>query len=238
MNVINPFSDPEFKKSILSKEGKKAKSSSSDLDTYEIIQPDSDTSKGFRDIISSAPQLPKSAKNIILDASAMALTEKEAKAAEMNLALNDVFTQYNKTYGTDLQIDFSNLSNTLVNVSDPKTRQTLELYVSEVFKSIRPVLLLHLISKLSIALDYVLDPKRMFDTNQLSIPDLFLIIEKLQLYIENLNSLMKTTTIENSDQILKKISEEKNDDAMNSPESKKAVEEFMSLFMRDSGIKE
>jgi hypothetical protein len=152
--------------------------------------------------------------------------------------LNDVFTQYNKTYGTDLQIDFSNLSNTLVNVSVPKTRQTLELYVSEVFKSIRPVLLLHLISKLSIALDYVLDPKRMFDTNQLSIPDLFLIIEKLQLYIENLNGLMKTTTIENSDQILKKLAEEKNDDAMNSPESKKAVEEFMNLFMRDSGIKE
>lgn len=237
MEVINPFSDPEFKKSILSKEGKKAKTSS-DFDSYEIIQPDSDTSENLKKIITSAPALPKQAKNIILDASAMALNEKEAKAAEMNLALNDVFTQYNKTYGTDLQIDFSNLSNTLVNVSDPKTRQTLELYVSEVFKSIRPVLLLHLISKLSIALDYVLDPKRMFDTNQLSIPDLFLIIEKLQLYIENLNGLMKTTTIENSDQILKKISEEKNDDAMNSPESKKAVEEFMSLFMKDSGIKE
>lgn len=237
MEVINPFSDPEFKKSILNKEGKKAKTTSN-LDTYEIIQPDLDTSENLKRIITSAPVLPKQAKNIILDASALALNEKETKAAEMNLALNDVFTQYNKTYGTDLQIDFSNLSNTLINVADPKTRQTLELYVSEVFKSIRPVLLLHLISKLSIALDYVLDPKRMFDTNQLSIPDLFLIIEKLQLYIENLNGLMKTTTIENSDQILKKLSEEQNDEAMNSPESKKAVEEFMNLFMRDSGIKE
>ena len=194
MEVINPFSDPEFKKSILGKEGKKAKTTS-DLDTYEILQPDSDTSDNLKKIITSAPVLPKQAKNIILDASALALNEKEAKAAEMNLALNDVFTQYNKTYGTDLQIDFSNLSNTLINVADPKTRQTLELYVSEVFKSIRPVLLLHLISKLSIALDYVLDPKRMFDTNQLSIPDLFLIIEKLQLYIENLNGLMKTRII-------------------------------------------
>ena len=142
MNVINPFSDPEFKKSILGKEGKKAKTSS-DFSDIEIIQPDSETSKDLRSMITSAPQLPKSAKNIILDASALSLSEKEAKAAEMNLALNDVFTQYNKTYGTDLQIDFSNLSNTLVNVSDPKTRQTLELYVSEVFKSIRPVLLLH-----------------------------------------------------------------------------------------------
>ena len=237
MEVINPFSDPEFKKSILSKEGKKAKTSS-DFDSYEIIQPDSDTSENLKKIITSAPVLPKQAKNIILDASAMALNEKEAKAAEMNLALNDVFTQYNKTYGTDLQIDFSNLSNTLVNVSDPKTRQTLELYVSEVFKSIRPVLLLHLISRLSLIIEHVLDPKRMLDSNQLSIPDMFLITEKLMQYIDQLNELYKTTTIENSDQILKKLAEEKNDDAMNSPESKKAVEEFMNLFMRDSGIKE
>jgi hypothetical protein len=189
-------------------------------------------------MITNAPQLPKSAKNIILDASALSLSEKEAKAAEMNLALNDVFTQYNKTYGTDLQIDFSNLSNTLVNVSDPKTRQTLELYVSEVFKSIRPVLLLHLISRLSLIIEHVLDPKRMLDSNQLSIPDMFLITEKLMQYIDQLNDLYKTTTIENSDQILKKLSEEQNDEAMNSPESKKAVEEFMSLFMKDSGISE
>lgn len=237
MEVINPFSDPEFKKSILGKEGKKVKTPS-DLDTYEILQPDLDTSENLKKIITSAPVLPKQAKNIILDASAMALSEKEAKAAEMNLALNDVFTQYNKTYGTDLQIDFSNLSNTLVNVSDPKTRQTLELYVSEVFKSIRPVLLLHLISRLSLIIEHVLDPKRMLDSNQLSIPDMFLITEKLMQYIDQLNELYKTTTIENSDQILKKLAEEKNDDAMNSPESKKAVEEFMSLFMRDSGIKE
>jgi hypothetical protein len=237
MNAINPFSDPEFKKSILGKEGKKAKTAS-EFDSFEILQPDSDTSKDLRSMITSAPQLPKSAKNIILDASALSLSEKEAKAAEMNLALNDVFTQYNKTYGTDLQIDFSNLSNTLVNVSDPKTRQTLELYVSEVFKSIRPVLLLHLISRLSLIIEHVLDPKRMLDSNQLSIPDMFLITEKLMQYIDQLNDLYKTTTIENSDQILKKLSEEQNDEAMNSPESKKAVEEFMSLFMKDSGISE
>lgn len=237
MEVINPFSDPEFKKSILGKEGKKVKTSSN-LDTYEIIQPDSDTSENLKKMITSAPVLPKQAKNIILDASALSLTEKEAKATEMNLALNDVFTQYNKTYGTDLHIDFSNLSNTLINVADPKTRQTLELYVSEVFKSIRPVLLLHLISRLGLIIEHVLDPKRMLDSNQLSIPDMFLITEKLMQYIDQLNELYKTTTIENSDQILKKLAEEKNDDAMNSPESKKAVEEFMSLFMRDSGIKE
>ena len=235
MEAVNPFNDPEFKKAILGKEGRCGNVSSDD---YEILQPAEDVSNDLKSIITGAPKLPKTAKNLIMDASALAKTEKDAKAAEMNLALNDVFTQYNKTYGTDLQIDFSNLSNTLVNVADPKTRYTLELYVSEVFKSIRPILLLHLISKLSIALDYVLDPKRMFDSSQLSIPDLFLVIEKLQLYIENLNDLMKTSTIDKSDQILKKLAEEKNDEALNSPESKKAVEEFMSLFMKDSGIKE
>lgn len=236
MEAINPFNDPEFKKSILGKEGR---GSFDSADNYEILQPmDDSVSNDLKSIITSAPKLPKTAKNIIMDATALAKSEKDAKAAEMNLALNDVFTQYNKTYGTDLQIDFSNLSNTLVNVADPKTRYTLELYVSEVFKSIRPVLLLHLISRLSLIIEHVLDPKRMLDSNQLSIPDMFLITEKLMQYIEQLNDLYKDTTIDNSDQILRKLSEEKNDEALNSPESKKAVDEFMSLFMKDSGIKE
>ena len=89
--------------------------------------------------------MPKSAKNIITDASVLAKNQKEAKALEMASALNSVFTQYNEKYGTNLSIDFDNLSNTLINVADPDKRRVLELYVSEVFKSIRPVLLLHVI---------------------------------------------------------------------------------------------
>lgn len=66
--------------------------------------------------------------------------------------------------------------------------------------------------------------------------DLFLVIEKLMQYIEQLNSLMETTTIKDSDQILKKLAEQKNNSTIDSPESKQAVDDFMALFRRDSGI--
>lgn len=230
MNIINPFSDPEFKKQILEKEGKV----DDDSNNYEIIA-DEDFSNNLKNIISSAPKIPKTAKNIVLDASAIANNQKDQKALEISLALNEVFTKYNKEYGTDLQIDFSNFSNTLINVSDPKKREILELYVSEVFKSVRPILLLHLINRLALALDYVLDPKRMF-SGELSLPDLFLVIEKLQLYIDNLNQMMSEISIPNSDQILKKLSDENKNNELESEESKKTVEEFMALFKKENGL--
>lgn len=230
MNIVNPFNDPEFKKQILGKEGK----TGSESDDYEIIE-DPDISKELDTIISKAPKIPKTAKNMVLDASAIASNQKEQKALEITSALNSVFTKYNKEYGTDLQIDFSNFSNTLVNVADPKKREVLELYVSEVFKSVRPILLLHLINRLALALDYVLDPKRMF-SGELSLPDLFLVIEKLQAYIDNLNQMMSDVTIPGSDQILKKLAEDNNNESINSPESKKAVEDFLKLFQKDRGL--
>lgn len=235
----SPFNSPEFKEQVLKSEG--ILDSNGSNDEYEILQQE-DSSEfsidnfDLKSLVKNAPQIPKSAKNIIMDASALAKNEKEAKALEMNMALNDVFSQYNKQYGTDLHIDFSSLSKTLVDVANPETRRTLELFTSEIFKSIKPILLLHLISKLSLAIEYVLQPERMFDQSQLSIPDLFLVIEKLEQYILNLNDILETSTIEDSDMILKKLSEEKNDSNLNSDESKKAVEDFMNLLKKENGI--
>lgn len=239
MESMNPFNDPEFKKQILKKEGKFGSSSVPDEPedlSVEVLQPDTVESDVLNDIIASKPIIPNKVKNLIADASALALTDREKKVQEMNLALNDVFTEYNKTYGMDLAIDFTSLSNTLVNVADPKTRHTLELYVSEVFKGIRPVLLLHLISRLSIAIDYITAPERMFDQNQLSLPDLFLVVEKLMSYIQSLDEIAKTTTVKDSDKLLERLAQERGNEDLNSDESKKAVDEFMKLFNREHGI--
>lgn len=228
LDSVNPFDDPEFKRSILESSG---------VEEATVIDSDSDDDLNLKGIISSAPSIPKAAKNLILDASSLAKNQKEQKAIEMNNALNDVFSNYNKEYGTSLQIDFTNLSKTLVNVSDPETRKTLELYVSEVFRTIRPIILLHLINKLVQAIDYATQPERMFDANSFTPADTFLIVEKLMLYIDQLNTLYESTAIKDSDQILKKISESKKDSTMNSEESKKTVDEFLALFKKDSGIK-
>jgi hypothetical protein len=240
---VNPFDDPIFKKAVISKEMGKDKDyelmlNGDDLDKVddiEVIPPsDKPDSTSFSDLLDSVPKIPKVAKNVIVDASAIAKNQKEEKEQEMMTALSNVFTKYNQQYDTNLQIDFSNLSKTLINVADPEKRHTLELYVSEVFKSLKPVLLLHLISRLSLAMDYVLKPERMFDQSQLSIPDLFLVIEKLQEYIVNLNEIIKTSTIDDSDQILKKLAENKENSVMDNPESKQTIQDFMSLFKTES----
>lgn len=237
LESTNPFNDPEFKKQILSDSG--VNNDNYIFEEVENIDND-DSGSGdldFKSIISSAPVIPKSARNLVLDASALARNQKEEKAKELTYSLSQVFTQYNETYGTDLSIDFNNLSNTLVNVSDPETRKTLELYVSEVFKSIRPVLLLHLIQKLSLAIDYCTDTSRLFDSNSFSPQDIFIIVDKLISYIDQLNEICKEVVVPDSDKILKKLSEEKNDASLESEDSKKAIDEFMKLFTQEQNNK-
>jgi hypothetical protein len=221
----NPFNDPEVRKQILKEEGK--------LDHYDVVEND------IKSMVVNAPKIPKSASNIIMDANAIAKNAKDAKAKEMNLALNNIFTEYNKKYGTDLSINFDNMSQTLMDVANPEKRKVLELYVSEVFQSLKPIMLLHLISRLSLALDYILAPERLLDTNQLSIPDLFLVVEKLQTYIMNLTDILDSSAIvKDSDKILKKLADEKGDDDLQSEEAKLAVDNFMALFKREKGITE
>lgn len=237
MNAVNPFSDPEFKKQLLEKEKGEAVGNNLSED-YEILQPADDISKEFSAVIGNAPKIPnaKNIKNIILDASAISANQKEQKALELTQKLNQVFTGYNKKYGLDLHVDFSSLSNTLVNVADPKSRHILELYVSEIFKSIRPILILNMISKLCLLVDYLLRPENLFDKSQLSIQDSFIIVEKLLFYLEQLDSLKDSITIQGSDLELKKIAEETGNQELASLEAQKTVQEFLKLFQKEQGI--
>lgn len=227
----NPFNSPEFRKQLLEKEGIDI-TNSNKSDVVELVE--SDDEFDVKSLIKSAPQMPKSAKNIITDASVLAKNQKEAKALEMASALNSVFTQYNEKYGTSLSIDFDNLSNTLVNVADPDKRRVLELYVSEVFKSIRPVLLLHVLQRLTIALDFALDPTRLLDTNQFSAADSVVLIEKLMDFIQQIDSMIKDIEIPDSDKILRKLADEKNDISFNDPENKQVINDFLTLLKNDS----
>ena len=232
MNAVNPFSDPEFKKQLLEKEGKAATSSGDD---YEILQPEEDISKDLRGIIAGAPKIPKQVSNIIMDASAIASNQKEQKALELTNKLNQVFTRYNKEYGLDLHVDFSSLSNTLVNVADPKSRHILELYVSEIFKSIRPILILNMISKLCLCIDYILDPKKLFG-GEFTLQDSFIAVEKIMDFISRLEEMKSDIQVSGSDLELKKIAEETGNQELASPEAQKTVQEFLKLFQKEQGI--
>ncbi len=226
----NPFNSPEFRKQLLEKEGIDVENSSSGVELVEGEDDEFD----IKSMIKSAPQMPKSARNLITDASVLAKNQKEAKALELKNSLNTVFTQYNEKYGTDLSIDFDNLSNTLVNVSSPEKRRILELYVSEVFKSIRPVLLLHVLQRLTIALDYALDPTRLLDTNQFSAADSVILVEKLIQFIGEIEDMIKEIEIPDSDKILRKLADEKNDVNFNDPENKQVITDFLNMLKNDS----
>src|SRR5574344_408661 len=234
MDSINPFNDPEFKQEILKKEGVQ------DPEEAEII--DNDSSNDLKSLISSGATMPmtgndKKFSNIILDASALAKKEKDERAVQISSSLNNIFTEYNKKYDLDLQIDFDSMSRTLVNVSDDKSRRVLELYLSKSFRSLKSIMILHLIQRLTLAIDYITDPGRMLDQNSLTTADMFLVVEKLLSYIDTLDDLKKDIVIDGDDLELSKIATENTGVNLSTPESKKVIEDFMNIYIKDHNEK-
>ena len=225
MESINPFADPEFKKTLMEKEGL----SSGPDDVIEELEPEE-----LKTIIQGAPVIPKAAKNMILDASAMSKGVQEQKVREMENSLNQVLSNYNKEFGLDLHLNLADLSKSLVLVSDDKNRRILELYLSKIYKSIKPILYLHLIQKLSLTIDYVLDPQRLFGNEGLSSADYFIVIEKLIQYIDQLSQLRDEIEISGDSLELKKIAEEDTGIDLSDKESQRTVEEFMQLFRKEN----
>lgn len=232
LKSVNPFDNEEIKQQILKKEGR------IEIEEAEVLGDEDTSPESLKSMITAAPTLPKSAKNIIMDANAMSLAEKDKKNEELTQAIESVFTKYNEEYGLELSVDTRNLSQALVDVGDPKKRQILELYLSETFKSIKPILLLNLMQKLMMVMEYALDPARLLDPNQFTAADSLLIIERLMAYAQQLSDMMDEVTVKDSDKLLKKIAEENDNTDMESEDSKNMVRNFMDLFKKDSGIKE
>ena len=231
LKSVNPFDNEEIKQQILKKEGR------IEIEEADVIE-DESTPESLKKMITAAPTLPKSAKNIIMDANSMSLAEKDKKNEELTRAIEQVFTKYNEEYGLELSVDTRNLSQALVDVGDPKKRQILELYLSETFKSIKPILLLNLMQKLMLVMDYCLKPENLLNPNQFTSSDIILIVGKLMEYSQQLGDMMDQLTIKDSDKLLKKMAEENDNTDMESEDSKNMVRNFMDLFKKDSGIKE
>lgn len=220
----NPFGSDDLRNKILAKEGR--------LDIDNQSQDNGD----LMGIISSAPVIPNSAKNVILDSKAMAIANRKEKEGEIAVAITDMLTDLNEQYDLDLDgININNFTQTLANVIDPKKREILELYVSEISKSIKPVLYLHILQRLMLVMDNVLSPEVLF-SNEFSAPDKVLLLEKIVAMAGELSDALEEMKVENSDAVLKKIAETKNDENLESPESKKIIEEFMSMFKKDKGL--
>ena len=220
----NPFGSDDLRNKILAKEGR--------LDIDNQSQDNGD----LMGIISSAAVITNSAKNVILDSKAMAIANRKEKEGEIAVAITDMLTDLNEQYDLDLDgININNFTQTLANVIDPKKREILELYVSEISKSIKPVLYLHILQRLMLVMDNVLSPEVLF-SNEFSAPDKVLLLEKIVAMAGELSDALEEMKVENSDAVLKKIAETKNDENLESPESKKIIEEFMSMFKKDKGL--
>jgi len=92
---------------------------------------------------------------------------------------------------------------------------------------------MHLIQKLAIAIEYITDPARMFGQD-LTTADIFLIVDHLMGYINQLEELKSDIKIEGANLELQKIAQEGNGLDLQSDQSKEAIDNFMKLLNKET----
>jgi hypothetical protein len=93
-----------------------------------------------------------------------------------------------------------------------------------------------MLSKLSLAIDYVLDPKNLFDKSQMTIQDTFLAVREIMNFITQIEEMKDDIMIDGSELELKKLAEKTGNEEFDDPETKKTIEKFMDLLKKDNGI--
>ena len=228
-DILNPFSDPEFRDMLLKKEGIK------DNTGYDVLIPEDVAPENeMKSIISNAPSIPgsKGIKRVIHDASSLAKHEREERSQQMSMALNNLFSQYNEKYGLEVNICFDDISKSIVALADPKSRRELELYVSNTFEGFKSLIYIKLMSSMSVVIDHMLDPSRLMSSD-FSSADYFLIVEKLMSYIETLERLKSSIVVAGADVELGQLG---SDDTGGADKMSDEAKEFLKLMKKSKGI--
>ena len=228
-DILNPFSDPEFRDMLLKKEGIK------DNTGYDVLIPEDVAPENeMKSIISNAPSIPgsKGIKRVIHDASSLAKHEREERSQQMSMALNNLFSQYNEKYGLEVNICFDDISKSIVALADPKSRRELELYVSNTFEGFKSLIYIKLMSSMSVVIDHMLDPSRLMSSD-FSSADYFLIVEKLMSYIETLERLKSSIVVAGADVELGQLG---SDDTGGADKMSDEAKEFLKLMKKSKVI--
>lgn len=252
----NPFSDPAFKKEVLRKKGLLSEDgntpSTAPITDYEVLEPE-DIGKESGNMItpvsnSNSPsttsqikkisRIPKDVSTIINDASSLTVRDKMARSKEINSALNHVFTEYNEKYGLDLKLDLDNLSKSLMMISDSKSKRVLELYISETLGRVKSLIYLKLLNGLMMLTEHLMDPKTLLSSDELTMADKFVCVEKILQYCDQLEKLKDQLIIPGAETELNKIGDESGAENTKEMMENKGIKDFISSMLKEYDITE
>lgn len=243
LNTINPFDNEDIKRRILEKEGLSTPTDISHSDDIQfekedgtIITPELVPNTMSNLVKNNYNSISKDAEIIIHDAASLPVKDKMARSKEISSALNRVFTEYNEKYGLSLRMDFQNISQSLLYITDQKSFRTLELFLSETFGRFRALIMVKVLQSIVILAEDILDPKRLL-SNEVALEDKFIIVEKLLTYVDMIENLYSKVKILGADTELAKLAKDGgNNIASGDGISDEEMRAFLDMVLKKNDI--
>lgn len=119
-------------------------------------------------------------------------------------SFKDMIDSFNQKYNLNVKINWASLTETLSFIADAGNKRQVELYLSELFGRFRLVMYLKLIKAVTILGEQIFDTKALLNTSY-SMEDKYLMMEKMFLYMKNMEEINATININASDIQLQRI---------------------------------
>lgn len=201
------------------------------VDEIEIIQPeDSDSSfKSFMDKIdppnSKVPQVTYTLPNMDLDS---------VKVGQESInSVLELHKEYNQKYGIDFKFNTDDVARMFQSIISPERKKVMELYLSEAFSRFRLVVYQKLMFGIMQLVQDITSPAHLTESIEVKA----VLIEKLQLYMENIEKMYEKIHNEHTEEELAKLSESTSSSTsydFNNPEVQQVIQRLNQTILKSN----
>lgn len=122
-------------------------------------------------------------------------------------SIKSVYDEFNRIYGLDLQIDFTSVHSIFQSIVSPDNKRIFEIYLSEVYSRFKLTNYQNIMIIITNLINQVSDPTVLL-SDDVSIQDKFVMLEKLFDYLERINRIDADLEVPKTDVELKRIKKE------------------------------
>ena len=127
---------------------------------------------------------------------------------KMSDVFNSLFEGLNQKYGLNIHYDCESFADSLKSIIDPTNMKAMSLYLSEGYERFRLILYQQYLVTIAMISKQIFDPSYIL-SESLTFADKMIVIEKLMMFMKQMNEIYAEVKVEHTERILENMSDNK-----------------------------
>lgn len=161
----------------------------------------------------------------------------QAELRQMSEVFTKLFDGLNEKYGLSVHYDCESFADSLKSIVDPINMKAMSLYLSEGYQRFRLILYQQFMTTIAMISKQIFDPSYIL-SESLTFADKMIVIEKLMMFMQQMNEIYKEVKVDQATELLEKLGEKNTDKlSIDDPKIKDLLELIAKKATQDTNEK-